>query len=547
MRIKLIFLCLLISCSTQKKDQLQNTKKLMKEGHVSLYENGAFAVPATKIKLIPPGPSTMDLASELTGVKAKESFLRYLKEVKESSVVIYEGTKKTYKFSRKVNHEVDSALSELAPKLKENSIVIMREGFATSKHIVGRGWDLGAEFQEKLTKKTKAVAEDLKETKFEESKFDGGERFIKGYVSLPNKLEKRKSRMAKATSFERFKKDFVTSEEFRQKASHRTSYLITDAVSGYSKGINSSFHKAKKSLTESDHDFGYSLAAFKALSWVVEGVLWQGIIKPVGKISAGAIGYAVSNGVIYPVMLVSQGGVTTSFVAIEVLTQSGAGIVEIAAPSAELGVKSLLYSGEYLLNRTGEGVAMGAGFVLENGTRYIVAPVGNGAIKATGAVTGAALGIGSGVLAGATRVSGEVMTYSSRVTSETVAGVTLAGGVTAYTLKGTGEVVYEIGKAAVVPPSLVLGSGLALSYGTVSQLSGQAVLAASDAAYLVLSLEGPSWVIYSVKGLVSKDDLQANAVVDLESLKKSGEEIRKLPVSEEEMKKVLESLDHVAR
>ena len=46
----------LISCAHQPgKDPLQNTKKLVKEGHATLYNNGAFEIPMTTIHIIPPG------------------------------------------------------------------------------------------------------------------------------------------------------------------------------------------------------------------------------------------------------------------------------------------------------------------------------------------------------------------------------------------------------------------------------------------------------------------------------------------------------------
>ena len=50
----------LCSCTTAEPEQrpddpLKYSKKLVAEGHLSLYENGAFHVPNTSISLIPPG------------------------------------------------------------------------------------------------------------------------------------------------------------------------------------------------------------------------------------------------------------------------------------------------------------------------------------------------------------------------------------------------------------------------------------------------------------------------------------------------------------
>jgi len=103
--------------------------------------------------------------------------------------------------------------------------------------------------------------------------------------------------------------------------------------------------------------------------------------------------------------------------------------------------------------------------------------------------------------------------------------------------------VYELSKAVVVPAGYELGGGLVLSYETLTQLSAHTVLAVSDCAYMVLSLEGPRWVLYAVKGNTGKgDDLPVGAVVDLKKMQEQGEEIYNLPVSDEEMKKIVESV-----
>ncbi len=84
---------------------------------------------------------------------------------------------------------------------------------------------------------------------------------------------------------------------------------------------------------------------------------------------------------------------------------------------------------------------------------------------------------------------------------------------------------------------------MVLGYGTTSQLAAHSVLAVSDASYLVLSLEGPKWVVYAVSGdLGGSDELPPGTVVDLEAMKQKGETIRYLPVSQGEIEKVVEAL-----
>jgi len=132
---------------------------------------------------------------------------------------------------------------------------------------------------------------------------------------------------------------------------------------------------------------------------------------------------------------------------------------------------------------------------------------------------------------------------TTQVFGNVIAGTTLVGGTAVSTAGGAAYGVYELSKAVVVPAGYELGGGLVLSYETLSQVGAQSILAVSDCAYMVLSLEGPRWVLYAVKGNTGKgDDLPAGAVVDLKQMQEKGEEIYSLPVSDEEMRKVVESV-----
>ena len=79
----LIAAIVLGSCTTTETadDPLKHTKKLVVEGHVSLYNNGAFRVPQTSIRLIPSGPSAWELAGSLMGLRARQAFLLALSKV----------------------------------------------------------------------------------------------------------------------------------------------------------------------------------------------------------------------------------------------------------------------------------------------------------------------------------------------------------------------------------------------------------------------------------------------------------------------------------
>lgn len=62
-------------------------------------------------------------------------------------------------------------------------------------------------------------------------------------------------------------------------------------------------------------------------------------------------------------------------------------------------------------------------------------------------------------------------------------------------------------------------------------------------SHLVLSLEGPRWVLSAVKDKLGKGEgLVSGTMLDLKSMQEVGEEIYNIPVSDEEMKNVVESV-----
>ena len=108
--ILIVFLGGCTPTTKEHPDPLKNTKKLVVEGHRDLYNNGAFEVPHTSIKLIPPGPSALDLAGELVGVRAKQSFLMSIKRASESVVVVADGMQLSYDYTKTI-HDESNALA----------------------------------------------------------------------------------------------------------------------------------------------------------------------------------------------------------------------------------------------------------------------------------------------------------------------------------------------------------------------------------------------------------------------------------------------------
>ena len=100
--LSVVFVFILSACASTptQDDPLKNTKKLVTQGHKSLYENGAFHIPNTSISLIPAGPDAVEFAMELGGLRAKQSFMTSLKNAADSVSVVSVGTQKTYQFSK---------------------------------------------------------------------------------------------------------------------------------------------------------------------------------------------------------------------------------------------------------------------------------------------------------------------------------------------------------------------------------------------------------------------------------------------------------------
>lgn len=508
---KTLLLLLLISCS-HRNDPLKNSRKLINDGHATLYNNGAFQIPTTKIKLIPAAPEPLELAKELSGVKARESFFKYLNEVQSSVVTVWEGGKKTYHFSKKVDRNVSHTLSTVGRSLSKNSSLVLSNSFAVSKEIVG-----------KIFKSAKNHSSEVKKSGIEVKR----KLYTKYKIELP-KLEHPSERGKSLVEFSSY---FAEAEKFRKRASRETVYLIGDSFRSYEDNVSKSFSRSKSEVSNADMTYGPSLAIVKSLYWILDGFLWEGTIVPLGKLSAGAVGYALVNGVAYPVILLSKGAVTQASVAVELLQDAALKTYEVSAPSLEIALSAILTSTSSV-----------TGFAVGNTLEYVASPLVYGTEALVGTVGGVAVGVTGTTLAGVSKSSGEVLGVTAKTIGKVAQGTTIIAGTGIYAIKGTAEFAYEITKSAVVPPSLVLGSGLALSYGTVAQLSAQSVLAAADAAYLVLSLEGPKWVVYAVSGKLNEDP-NSGDVLDLELMRKNGEEIRKVPVSDEELKKVLKSLE----
>jgi hypothetical protein len=599
--ILIVAFCLLFAgCASLPKEQddpLKYTKKLVSEGHASLYNNGAFQVPHTEIKLIPAGPDTLELAGELMGVRAKESFTKALRNAADSVQVVAEGTKFTYRTAEKMHEGTEKTVDAIRAMIRENSTLIVYRSTDAGKSLIGSSWDLSKETLARHDEIGKGVTRGVRQTgnRISEDGTDAGmdlarssldaakelsaggtdrggravsyagRSFVKGYATVPKKMKEHASSMGDHLTEAKFAG--IVREENRRRAewSGKTMDLLAGTVGNYGKNVAGSFGKAKEAVSEDYKTTGVPLAVLSSIRWVLQGLLWDATVKPAVNVTAASLGYIGVNFVAFPTMVVVREGVATTALAVQVSWDAAKMGYEIVAPTGTAAVAGVygvldftgsnLAAGAAAAGGTTMGVAAAAvsktaGVAVKAGgqaagavTEYIAVPLASAGIAVGGGTIGTAVAAIGTVAGGAVLVTGESAAAATDVFGNVITAAAIAGGTAASAGAGAAYGVYEVSKAVVVPAGYELGGGIVLSYGTLTHLGAQSILAVSDCAYLVLSLEGPRWVIYAVKGTVSSgDDVAGGALVDLQTLREQGEEIFNLPVSDEEMKKVVDSV-----
>lgn len=586
------------SCATADPadDPLKHTKKLVVEGHVSLYNNGAFNVPQTSIRLIPAGPSAWELVGELMGLRARQAFLLAISKAKESVTILSEGTTLSYHMAEGIHQATGTLTDEIAKATRENSRLLASRSWADAKGIVGKSWDLSKETEDDMDRLGIAMIEQsfqrgetVSQQMNEEGKrmvrqsleqahelSKGGtarssealsfarEKFIKGYAAVPANAKAR----AKALGDNIRELDLSGMLEEESARRSRWSKTMTDlagqTVSNYREDVGHSFSEARREISDY-RTSGISLATLRSLRWVLQGLFWDAAIEPVGKISAASVGYISVNALAYPTLVAMREGKAMTDIAVEVVWNASKSGYDLVAPSATAAVASL-YS---VLDFTGSNLAAGAvagsgsvaglskqaastavgvtikgsGYAAGKTVQYVGVPLAAAGVAVGGGTFGVVAGTAEAAAAGTMRVAGETGMASTYLMGNVIAGTTLIGGTAATVGAAAWQGYYQSARAVVLPAGFQFAGGMVLSYGTMAHLGAHTILAAADMSYLVLSLEGPRWVLYAVKGKLGKgEDLVPGTMLDLKSMQDAGEEIYNIPVSDEEMKNVVESV-----
>lgn len=586
-------------CATaeRKDDPLKNTKKLIVEGHVSLYKNGAFRVPNTSISLIPPGPSALDLAGELMGVRARRSFVDSVQRAAQSVYVVSEGTKRTYRAARGVEAGGDADAKLIGRFVSDNGVLLVDRSSALGKRIVGKSWDLskatfaaarttggavaggaaalgdrvggvGARSGTAFAADALSAAKTISSEGVARSTAAFGlaaNRFVRGYAAVPADLRQRARDAGEQLEGAKFAGIARDEDEARARRSHRAVDLMVGTVEDYPAAVADDFRKAGREFRGDYRTTGVSLAALKSMRWVLQGILGDAVIVPAAKMTAASLGYIGVNLVAFPSLVVVREGAAITELAVEVNWDAARGLYDLTAPTgaaalagvyglaAGLGSQTLAGAtaaggatagyGEAGLAKASGVVVEVAGYGAGKGLQYIGVPLASAGVALGGGTVGAAVGSVGAASGGALFVTGEAGSVASRVGGRVLAGTTLVGGTSASAAGGAAYGVYELSKAAVVPPGYELAGGIVLDYGTLSHLSAQSILAVADCSYMVLSLEGERWVLYAIKGKTGDgEDLPSGALVDLRKMHEAGEEIYAVPQTKEEMRRLVDSV-----
>lgn len=533
---------------------LVNTKKLAVAGHTTLYNSGAFAIPETTIYIVPPVPGCLKLAAQIAGqhaghffavsiTRARKSldFARAgVKKTRNLAVVIQQGSRdianaaraatrfgaakvsSTLQMIRKMVNEALSYSGKVFHSTMQSGVALAQGSLSAGEVISKRTRHASA----KIWASTIYLARSTATTSRRAARryvSSAREQFVKDYAALPAKLAGCIKNIAESVSLGKF---FIAFQNANHKRAGRSRALFhlfinTSRSSHYTNGIKSSFQKASRELSEK-HDTGYTFALLKSLRWVVQGILWDGAIKPVMILMSALLGFVIVNTVIFPVRLVVNEAVAVVLAVSQVISNSVVALYEMIAPSVaasavglfsavvlvggqvlagtELIVGSIVTAGTFVLGKIFAALIAGGGYLAGKLVQYVGAPLLSLGLAVAGCMLGIVAGVVSVIIGSVIVIVGFAGEIITRLVGNIAAGGVLVGGVTASVMAGIALGAFELVKAILVPVSYELVAGFIIGYCLVMQLCAHAVLAVADVAYMLLSLEGPRWVLAAVTG-----------------------------------------------
>ncbi|MCZ8157528.1 MAG: hypothetical protein O9264_15505 [Leptospira sp.] len=582
--ISIICFCLVLTCKSTETDQddpLKNSKKLIREGHKSLYYQGAVPIAGTSIKFIPPMEEGEIYIYGKKFKFAKEEFSKAITKASESIIVIKNGTKYSWSLADDVSKSGNEAVNYIEQNATLPGIYIMYESNAKAYGLIGSSFDEGMKAHNKVIQNSEQLRKDW-ETWAEYRFKDPAERdktpafqarmksynqifktsfdsFVYGYVDMDEALKSAWDEYYEVIDSGGWRDLYTEVHELRTIVSDSISSTWKETFFNYGEATKEELASAGKDIESIADGEGLSFSLLKAFVKTTKAIFYDAIIEPVGKIGVLSIGYIGVNAVVYPAAIISVGTTTSVYLLAETVTVAGKGVVYIIAPNVQLALGALLGSTEivvgesyeslraggkassYVVRKTSKYTTKGAAIITEKSGKYILAPSTLIGVTTSQTIVGGGLSL-SGTTAGGvvTATSAGLQTTTYVASKTTAAGVGVTGTVTSF---GTGTVfgIYYLGKSVGVPMGVGVGSGVVLSYEVMSQMSAHSLLAVADCSYLVLSLEGGKWVVYGVKDVSNKaNGLFSGAIVNLEQVRKEGGTIVKVPLTQEEADRILE-------
>ena len=150
---------LLLGCASASDpdDPIKNSRKLVKEGHKSLYNNGAFDVKGTSIKLIPPfAEAEIFIYGKRVGL-AKEAFSENVKKAGESVYILKEGTEISLKTAGKVSDKGEEINKYIYDSGTKGGVYIIAISLASSYGIIGSSFRNGMQVHETVVQSSKEL------------------------------------------------------------------------------------------------------------------------------------------------------------------------------------------------------------------------------------------------------------------------------------------------------------------------------------------------------------------------------------------------------
>ena len=529
-----------------------HTKKLAVEGHATLYNSGAFA----NLQIVPPVPGTMKLAAQLAGVRARHSFEESIKHARESvdfaragvkisrniAVVTRQvtskiargarvatriGTGKTNSSLRMIRSMVNGSLTytgkvfhstmQAGAALAQGSLTAAGTISKSTRNTSAKIWAGTIDLSRSTAKTSRRAAR--------RHVAAAGKQFINDYAALPAKLAGCVRHIAESVLLGKFVIAFQNANHQRAGRSRDLSHLFINTTRGghYTNGIKSSFQKARHELSEK-HDTGYTFALLKSLRWVMQGILWDGAIKPVMILIGALLGFVTVNTVIFPVRLVVYEAVAVVLAVTQVISNSVVALYEIIAPSvaaaavglfsavvlvggqalagAVLIVGSIATVGTYVCGKMLAAFIASGGYIVGKTLQYVGAPFFSLGVAVAGCTLGIVTGAAAVIIGSVMVVVGLIGEIITQLIGNIIVGVLLIAGFAVSVMAGIALGAFELVKAILVPVSYELVAGFIIGYCILMQLCAHAVLAVADLAYMLLSLEGPRWVLAAVTGNV---------------------------------------------